>query len=269
MLKICRFLAICTIGVAFATLSSALAHTTYKQVDYPGAAATAIAGDPNLEGTSVGVYNLTIGGANHGFAVTANGVFTPFDIPGAMNTSPGFINLQGVIVGSYTDSAGTSHGFVLNHGTYTTVDYPGEPGTELSGINDLGEISGFYCSDAACDTSATFHSFVRSRSGVFTSLDPPGATGSLTSTVSLFGIVVGDYDTSEEPTCTTECQGYLLFHGHYTTITYPGSTFTFAGGGNIWNSVVGTYFDTFLAAHGFLAAQDDCASVLPGKVGKV
>ena len=155
-------------------------------------------------------------------------------------------------MGSYTDSAGTSHGFVLNAGAYTTVDYPGKPGSELTGINDLGEVSGAFCSDPACDTSATFHSFVKSRSGTFTTFDPPGATGSLASTVSLVGAVVGSYDTTSEPTCTTVCQGYLLFQGRYTTINYPGSSFTFAGGGNVWNSVAGIYTDASGNGHGYV-----------------
>ncbi len=113
-------------------------------------------------------------------------------------------------------------------------------------------VSGAYCSDAACDTSATFHSFVKSRSGTFTSFDPPGATGSLASTVSLVGAVVGSYDTTSEPTCTTVCQGYLLFQGRYTTINYPGSSFTFAGGGNVWNSVAGIYTDASGNGHGYV-----------------
>jgi uncharacterized membrane protein len=252
MHKVFRFLAIGTIIVPLAALSNAWAHTTYTQIDYPGAALTEIAGGPNLEGTSVGAYSLTTGGALHGFAVNARGVFTPIDVPGATNTIPNFINLQGTIVGSYTDSAGTSHGFVLNGGTYTTVDYPGEPGSELTGINDLGEVSGAFCSDAACDTSATFHSFVKSRSGTFTTFDPPGATGSLASTVSLVGAVVGSYDTTSEPTCTTVCQGYVLFQGKYTTLNYPGSSFTFAGGGNVWNSVAGIYTDASGNGHGYV-----------------
>ena len=100
MTKVVRFLAISIIGVAFATLSSAWAHTTYTQVDYPGAVLTEIAGGPNLEGTSVGAYSLTAGGALHGFALNAHGVFTPIDVPGATSTIPNFINLEGVIVGS-------------------------------------------------------------------------------------------------------------------------------------------------------------------------
>jgi hypothetical protein len=263
MTKVFRFLAICTIGVALATSSIAWAQT-YTAVNYPGAASTAIVGGPNLEGTSVGVYNITAGGVNHGFAVTARGVFTPFDVPGATNTTPNFINLQGVIVGSYIDSGGTSHGFVLNGGKYTTVDYPGAPGSALSGINDLGEMSGTYCSDAACDTSATLHSFVLSRHGVFTSFDPPGSTSSGTSTVSLLGAVVGNYATSGG---SGQGLGYLLFFGKYTTINFPGSPFTFAGGGNLENNIVGIYTDAAGSGHGFLLSNGSYASFdYPGAV---
>ncbi len=248
MNKVFRFLAICAISIAFAASSIAWAQT-YTAVNYPGAASTAIVGGPNLQGTSVGIYNITAGGTNHGFAVTARGVFTPFDVPGSTSTIPNFINLQGVIVGTYLDSAGTSHGFILNRGRYTTVDYPGAPGSTLTSINDLGELSGTYCSDAACDASATLHSFVESRRGVFTSFDPPGATSSGTSTVSLLGAVVGNYATSGG---TGQGLGYLLFLGRYTTIDFPGSSFTFAGGGNLENNIVGIYTDAAGANHGFL-----------------
>lgn len=277
MIKVVRFLTICMIGAAFAASSIAWAYTThtavnhsgataaslnggpspedtavYTAVNYPGATATSLNGGPNLEGTAVGTWTDS-GGVVHGLTYNYNnGHFTSFDPPGSTITIPNFINLQGVIVGQYFDSAGSSHGFVLNRGTYTTVNYPDAPGTELTGINDLGEMSGAYCSDAGCDTSATLHSFVRSRSGVFTSFDPPGATGSSASTVSLAGAVVGSYDTTAEPTCSTVCQGYLQFWGRYTTINYPGATFTFGGGGNVWNNIVGLYLDAEGNGHGFL-----------------
>jgi hypothetical protein len=254
MSKILRFLAICTIG-AFAFTNAWAAQVKYTQVDYPGAAVTEIAGGPNLQGTSVGIYNLILGGANHGFARTAGGVFTPIDVPGASDTTPTFINVEGVIVGSYLDSGGTSHGFVFNKGIYTTVSYPGAIGSGISSINDLGEMSGFYCSDIACDASAVFHGFVLSRNGTFTSFDPPGATGSEPSSVSLLGVVVGSYDTVDEPTCTTQCLAYVLQHGNYTTLSYPGSSFTFAGGANVWNSVTGVYLDSSGNGHGFLESN--------------
>jgi hypothetical protein len=66
MIKVFRFWAICSIGVAFATSSIAWAQT-YTAVNYPGAALTELIGGPNPQGTSVGGYTLTAGGALHGF----------------------------------------------------------------------------------------------------------------------------------------------------------------------------------------------------------
>ena len=62
MTKVFRFLAICTIGIAFATSSIAWAQT-YTAVDFPGAVLTELIGGPNPQGTSVGGYTLTAGGA--------------------------------------------------------------------------------------------------------------------------------------------------------------------------------------------------------------
>ena len=140
MIKAFQSLAICTITIAFATFSIALAQT-YTTVDFPGATATTLNGGPNPQGTSVGGYTLTAGGALHGFTLR-NGVFTAFDPPGSTFTTVNFINPRGDIVGAYVDAGGVSHGFVLSGGTYTTVDYPGATGTALSSVNPSGEMSG-------------------------------------------------------------------------------------------------------------------------------
>ncbi len=154
-------------------------------------------------------------------------------------------------MGGYNDASGVLHGFILSGGTYTTVDFPGAAGTTLSSINPSGEISGAYC--ALCTAPATFHSFLLSKKGVFTSFDPPGAvSGSETSVVIPSGAVVGDYSTSGTGTCMTECQGYLLYHGEYATINFPGSSFTFAGGANAPGDIVGLYVDSADNVHGFL-----------------
>lgn len=244
MIKVFRFVAMCAISVAFATLSIAWAQT-YKQVDVPDPTAvfTELIGGPNLEGTSVGAWG-DAAGALHGFSLTAKGVFTSVDPPGSTFTSPNFINLQGVIVGAYLDSATpvpVSHGFILDGGEYKVVDVPGAAGTALNGINDLGEIAGSTCSDPACGNTGnanTTHGFVRSPNGAFTFFDPPGATSSAPSTVSLIGAFVGVYtDTTGELN-----HGYLLWLGKYTTIDFPGATTgTFAGGGNLENDIVGVY----------------------------
>ena len=52
----------------------------------------------------------------------------------------------GEIVGDYTDSAGTMHGFVFIGGVFSTVDDPsGVLGsTVINGVNDHGQLVGFY-----------------------------------------------------------------------------------------------------------------------------
>lgn len=113
MIKVFRFLAICTISVAFA--SSITSAQTYQQVDYPGAVLTELAGGPNPQGTSVGLWQDTAG-VFHGFSLTAKGVFATFDPPGSTFTSSSFISPEGVIVGEYLDSGFVSHGFILDGG---------------------------------------------------------------------------------------------------------------------------------------------------------
>jgi hypothetical protein len=250
MTKAFRFVAVCTITIAFATFSIALAQT-YTIVDFPGATATTLNGGPNPQGTSVGSH--TTSGVTHGFTLTKKGVFTSFDPPGSTLTTPNFISPQGAIVGGYNDSGNVSHGFVLNGGTYTTVDFPGAAGTNLTGLNPSGEMSGFYCSDPACGTTGnatTNHSFTVSKKGVFTSFDPPGAVSSTASTVNPSGAVVGTYTDSGGVT-----HGYLKYHGTFATIDFPGAILTFAGGNNPEGDIVGEYNDAAGVGHAFLLSN--------------
>ena len=61
--------------------------------------------------------------------------FTSIDPPGSTFTQATGINPQGDIVGTYFDSSGNAHGFLLSKGTFTTIDVPGSPGTNANGIN--------------------------------------------------------------------------------------------------------------------------------------
>jgi hypothetical protein len=258
MIKIFRFLAICTMSVALA--GSSIAWTqTYTTVDYPGAIATTLNGGPNPQSTSVGSYTDT-SDVTRGFVLTKKGVFTSFDPPGSTNTTPNFISPQGDIVGSYLDASTVSHGFILSGGNYTTVDFPGAAGTGLTGLNPSGELAGFSCVVASC-VSGPFHSFVESKKGVFASFDPPGAISSLASTVNPSGAVVGFYRDSSR-----------VGHG------YLGATLTFNGGNNPEGDIVGEYVDTAGNGHGFLfngayvsfdlpgAIETDAAGINPGGI---
>jgi hypothetical protein len=259
MTKVFRFLAICTISLAFASIASA---QSYKTIDFPGAIATTLNGGPNPSGTSVGSY--TTSGVTHGFTLTKGGVFTSFDPPGSTLTIPNFISPQGDIVGNYLDASNVSHGFILDGSKYTTLDFPGAVGSTLTGLNPSGEISGFSCSDPACGNTgnlSTNHSFVRSKKGVFTTFDPPGATSSTASTVNPSGAIVGFY---------TDSHGVghgFLYRGTFTTIDFPGATFTFAGANNPEGDIVGLYTDTAAVNHAFLLSKSVFTSFdFPGAI---
>lgn len=247
MIKVFRFVAIGTISVALATLSTASGQT-YTTIDFPGAVATTLNGGPNPQGTSVGSYTDT-SNVTHGFTLTKKDGFSSFDPPGSTGTTPNFITPQGVIVGGYLDSTGASHGFILDNGRYTTVDFPGAPGTVFTGRNPSGEMSGFWCVVASCATGVD-HSFTISKKGGFTSFDPPGAVSSTASTVNPSGAIVGAYTDGAGVT-----HGYLLFHNTYATIDFPGSIFTFAGGNNPEGDIIGEYIDTANVAHSFLLSN--------------
>jgi hypothetical protein len=121
-----RRLVICTLSVAFATLSTAWAQQ-YTTIDFPGATATTLNGGPNPEGTNIGTWTDTAG-VVHGL-VLKDRVFTSFDPPGSTATTPNWISPQEVIVAGYVDSTGANHGFAMDNGQYTTIDFPGAAGT--------------------------------------------------------------------------------------------------------------------------------------------
>jgi len=85
--------------------------------------------------------------------------FIPFDYPGATFTRASGINADGAAVGSYVDSAGKTHGFLLRGGSFTTIDYPGAVASAALGINSQGGIVGQYTPDTSGDTAA-IHGFL-------------------------------------------------------------------------------------------------------------
>ena len=110
----------------------------------------------NDSGSVVGVY---VDGNDHvnsflctTAALGAAGIEGTLDSPayitlsdplGTGGTFASGINNAGVIVGSYNDSTGNTHGFVDNKGAYTTIDDPLNVfGSFAFGINGAGQIVG-------------------------------------------------------------------------------------------------------------------------------
>ncbi len=116
--------------------------TTFEYAE--GIVPTAI----NQAGTITGWYGTT---GFHGFVRSAEGVITPFDPPGTIQTQYISINREGFVTGSYLASKpGIEHGFLRSpQGRLTTIDPPGSTQTNVTAINDLGVITGSYSGNIA------------------------------------------------------------------------------------------------------------------------
>jgi probable HAF family extracellular repeat protein len=157
----------------------------FTPIDHPDApqepgAGTAAFGI-NDHGQIVG-FHFDVGAeSTHGFLLGSHddpgeeGVFTAIDVPGAVDTLPSAIGNRGEIVGGYSDTGGTAHGFVRDkRGTFRTIDHPDATsgpkfGTLPLGVNNGGQIVGqFIDADLRC------HGFLLSRAA-FSTIDDPDA----------------------------------------------------------------------------------------------
>ena len=111
---------------------------------------------------------------SHGFLRAANGAFTTFDVPGALNTYAENINAAGTISGYYEDAEiNHEHGFVrAANGAITTFDAPGALNTIVifTGMTANGAITG-NCDDQ----DGNLHGFLRSPNGNITVFDVYGS----------------------------------------------------------------------------------------------
>ncbi len=107
-----------------------------------------------------------------------HGPFTTIDDPhgtsGNYAADIAQVGARKEIVGSYADSNGTYHGFLLHKGVYTTLDDPKagsgpQQGTWADGIDPQGDIVGGYL-----DSDAVYHGFLLHK-GVYT--DVRGSQG--------------------------------------------------------------------------------------------
>ena len=92
---------------------------------------------------------------NHGFILSPDLIFSPFDVPGASHTYISGINNQRWISGYYTHGDGIRHGFVHDGLAFSYIEVPGALETRVQGINDLGQVVGAYR-----DTGGIYHGFI-------------------------------------------------------------------------------------------------------------
>jgi hypothetical protein len=156
-------------------------------------------------------------------------------------------------VGEITGHLGDEHngtGFIRsNNGQYTEFQFPGQcdsfvsPCTYPMGLNDQGEIVGTaFLQDGA-------QGFLRQQDGAVTTL--PAAPGNLAAQPN--GINNGDDIVGSLSSVTAPgVHGFLLRHGEYTVIDFPGTAFTVCTGINNSGLVTGYYSEGSGEIHGFL-----------------
>ena len=179
----------------------------------------------------VGAYTNSAGNSV-GF-LYKNGKFT--DIPGpsgATAASASSINDKGVTVGYYLDSGGVQHGFRLTGKTYKTLDVPGAIGTGADGINNKGNMVLFWVDSKGNGESSISYDGGRT----YKTINVPGAVYSAASDLNNECDVAYEWVDSSDAV-----HGALLHKGKYYKFDYPKAVFTYAGGINDKNTLVGGY----------------------------
>lgn len=199
----------------------------------------------NAAGDIVGTFN------EHGFLLTAEGVFNEIDYPGAVETQAFGINNAGDITGRYSDSAGHQNGFVLRKGIFSKVRLPNSCSTVAWASQDNGRVlAGDFCSKA----DGGQHGFVRDPQG-FDVIDfPKPFSCTFARSINQRGDVGGFF---QHGIATGECpgptDGFFLRNGHYTRIRFPDSLDTLVQAINDDGVLVGFYTNSNGVTHGFQA----------------
>src|ERR1700690_1624778 len=151
--------ALCAVGLS----GSASAKAKYATFAIKDAIQTT-GGSINDNGYIAG-WTMDSSQRNHGILRAPDGTITIFNVSGATDTFGSSINSKNVITGIWF--AYYEPGYVrAADGTITPFDPPGATMTEPVCINDKGVIVGTWA-----DQSGTFHGFLRSAHGKFTSFD--------------------------------------------------------------------------------------------------
>ena len=230
-------------------------YTTINPPNYKYVRVTGI----NDNGELTGHYDKD--SSRYGF-IYKDGVFTTLSPLKSKNTVSLGINASGEVVGSFYNGQGYSgflyskgnytilnadansinnsgkiagDGYVYSKGSYTSLNAPGSiGGTHATSINNSGQIAGWY------KDATGYRGFVESE-GAFTTLTGPGNSPiTYARSINDSGQVAGQYYIYSEPNRPTG-YGFMYSHCSFTTLSFPGSTFTGATAINANGQVTGVY----------------------------
>jgi len=107
---------------------------------------------------------------------------------------PSGINDLGQVVGTYVDTSGARHGFLLSKGVYTTLDVPDAAFTVAEGINNAGQIVGLYL---GADGNVYGFSYTN---GVYTTVGIPAITDTEVYSINAKSEIAGTYWDADDVT---------------------------------------------------------------------
>lgn len=139
---------------------------------------------------------------------------------------------------------GVVTGFTRRNGLFTIYREDKSPDTEVTGIYDVNGSIGFYVNAAGSDVA------YRLVGRKLTYLSPPTSVSTAATGVNRHGAIVGWSQTSVGIT-----SGWLLKHGHFQSLQFPGSLFTQIFAINDRADIVGSYTAQDGRTHGFIAAS--------------
>lgn len=201
-------------------------------------------------------------------------------MPNAAFTVCTGINIHGQIIGTYEDSKGIDHGFLLSQGVYTTLDFSKKRETHPWGINDRGQIVG---DSSIRGSSATFGDplgFLWDH-GVYTTLKAPDALELMTYWgINNRGQIIGGYIDRKRSKRWREAgviafeavmTAFVLDHGVYRRIAPPkvaaGADITLKGI-NDEGLIVGEYQGAGNRSRGFLLHYKSGFRHIPSHAGR-
>jgi probable HAF family extracellular repeat protein len=222
----------------------------FTSADYPGAAQSLVFDTDGTTALGAFVFDPSNASSPTTAFTVAQGIYQILNVPNSTVSIATAINTSGLIVGTYQDVAGSTHGFATSDGsTFNNVDFPGAAGTQVIDVNDAGDVAGEYT-----DAANKEHGFVRS-GGTFTAIDFPGATSTAVAGINVNGDVVGVY------TDTAGSHGFLRSGGVFTPINFPLASSMTAFGINDNGDIAGFYTDTAGKLHGFVYADNNFSTV--------
>ena len=144
--------------------------------------------------------------------------YTRIDHPNAKSTTGSGINARGDVVGSYTDQANVTRGFVLRDGSFTTIEFPGAVATQARGINSRGDIVGTHQGPNLLTpgSGGDIHGFLLpAGDSVPESIDYPGHMNTITQRITATGQIVGCYHDHDQ---MGSMHGILVSNGIYSAL---------------------------------------------------